>query len=193
MFLTIFATNPFFETHLQTSILFALSMASSNGPHFLTINGTKYHPSLEWDKEEGLLQDPKTHAPHSKMDFKVSSFFHFFVGKFVGFMFCWELGVETLSFCRCFFLLKFWTLYDLVGNSCVVILALGHFWIVELFGMMKLGQCWWLMKFSNVCSLWHCWRNLDLNVVSIGIMRIWCVGLIEETHFWWVWKFCWNV
>ena len=34
----------------------------------------KYHPSLEWNDEEGLLQDPKTYAPHSHMDFKVSFF-----------------------------------------------------------------------------------------------------------------------
>ena len=47
-------------------------MASSNGPSFLTFNLKKYHPSLEWNDGEGLLQDPKTHAPHSNMDFKVS-------------------------------------------------------------------------------------------------------------------------
>ena len=36
----------------------------------------KYHPSIEWNDEEGILQDPSTHAPHSsKKDFKVSSFF----------------------------------------------------------------------------------------------------------------------
>ena len=69
-------------------------MASSKRPSFLTFNGKKYHPSLEWNEEEGLLQDPKTHAPNSKKDFKVSSFFGFFVGKFVNFMFCWELDVE---------------------------------------------------------------------------------------------------
>ena len=45
--------------------------SSSNGPSFLTFHGKKYHPSLEWNDEEGLLQDPKTHAPHSHMDFKV--------------------------------------------------------------------------------------------------------------------------
>ncbi|KAL0005287.1 hypothetical protein SO802_012848 [Lithocarpus litseifolius] len=44
-------------------------MASSNGPSFLTFNGKKYHPSLEWNEEEGLLRDPKTHAPYSKKDF----------------------------------------------------------------------------------------------------------------------------
>ena len=56
----------------------------------------KYHPSIEWNDEEGILQDPSTHAPHSsKKDFKVSSFFFFVVvvvvvvvGKFVDFMFC---------------------------------------------------------------------------------------------------------
>ena len=74
--------------------------------------GKKYHPSLEWNEEEGLLQDPKTHAPHSKMDFKVSFIFlDFFVGKFVDFMFDWKLGVETLSFGCYLLLLKFCILY----------------------------------------------------------------------------------
>ena len=81
---------------------------------------------------------------------KVSSFFSFFVGKFVGFMFCWELNVETLSFCCCLLLLKLWTLYDLVGNSCahVVILALGHFlncriiWHGEIWTMLMTHEIW---------------------------------------------------
>ena len=74
----------------------------------------------------------------------------------------------------------------------VVFFVLRHFWIVELFGM-KLGQCWWLMKLGIVCSLWYCWMNLDLNVVDIGIIKNWCVGMVEQTHFWWMRKFCWNV
>ena len=52
-----FCHKPIFETHLQTSIFFALTMESSNGPSFLTFNGKKYHPSLEWNDGEGLLQD----------------------------------------------------------------------------------------------------------------------------------------
>ena len=87
---------------------FALIMASSKTPSSLTFNGKKYHPSLEWNEEEGLLQDPKTHAPHSKMDFKVSFIFlNSFVGKFGDFMFYWGLGVETLSFDCYLLILKF--------------------------------------------------------------------------------------
>ena len=70
---------------------------------------------------------------------------------------------------------------------------MNKFNLTELSGMMKLGQCWRLMKFNNVCSLWYCWMNFDLNIVGIGIMRIWCVGLLKQTHLWWVWKFCLNV
>ncbi|XP_065635420.1 uncharacterized protein LOC112003681 isoform X2 [Quercus suber] len=36
----------------------------------LLFMGKKFHPSHKWNDGEGLLQDPKTHAPHSKMDFK---------------------------------------------------------------------------------------------------------------------------
>ena len=76
VFLVIFATHPFCETHFQTFFFFALPMASSsNRPSFLTFNGKKYHPSPEWNDEEGLLQDPKTHAPHSKLIFYFIIFF----------------------------------------------------------------------------------------------------------------------
>ena len=87
--------------------------SSSNKPSFLTFHGKKkkkYHPSLEWNDEEELLQDPKTHAPYSNMDFK-ESFFFFFIGKFVDFMLYCKFGVETLSFCYGLLLLKFWTLH----------------------------------------------------------------------------------
>ena len=166
-------------------------------PFFLLMGKNITHP-LNGMRKKG---SSKTHAPHSKKDFKVSSFFGFFVGKFASFMFCWELDVETLSFCCCLLLLKLWTLYDLAGNSCdhVVILALGHFWIVELFGMVKFGQCWWLMKFVALmnefwiefcrhgsCENLMCrldWTNSFL--MSAGIL-LECVSPIS-----WVWKFLW--
>ncbi|KAK9997566.1 hypothetical protein SO802_022252 [Lithocarpus litseifolius] len=44
--------------------------SSSNGPSFLTSHVKKYGPSFEWNDEERLLQDPKTHAPYSHMDIK---------------------------------------------------------------------------------------------------------------------------
>ena len=51
-------------------------MASPHGQtYFLTFNGKKYHPFLEWNDEEGLLQDPSNHALYSsKKDFKVRSY-----------------------------------------------------------------------------------------------------------------------
>ena len=63
-----FSSYPF----SKSSFLCTKMSSSSNGPSFLTFHGKKYHPSLEWNDEEELLQDPKTHAPHSHMDFKVS-------------------------------------------------------------------------------------------------------------------------
>ena len=103
---------------------------------------------------------------------------------------CWDI-VILLSFVLVGILNIVWFGWKLLCDH-VVLLALGHFWIVELFGM-KLGQCWWLMKFGNVSNLWYYWMNFDLNFMDIEIMKIWCVGLIEQTYFWWVWKFCWNV
>ena len=138
-----------FETHL------CISMASPHGPTSLTFNGKKYHPSLEWKDEEGLLQDPSTHARHSsKKDFKWAYFFAFFVGKFVDFLFCWELYSGILSFCCYLSLWEFWTLLHLVGNHCVVMFFFffGIFWIVELFGIVKFGQCWWFVKLCIVLA-----------------------------------------
>ena len=66
--------NPFPNFHFLCTTM----PSSSNGPSFLTFHGKKYHPSLEWNDEEGLLQDPKIHAPHSHMDFKVSFFWEIF-------------------------------------------------------------------------------------------------------------------
>ena len=54
------------------SFLCTKMSSSSNGPSFLTSHGKKYHPSFEWNDEEGLFQDPKSYAPHSHMDFKLS-------------------------------------------------------------------------------------------------------------------------
>ena len=99
-----FCHKPNFETHLQTSIFFCIANGISNWPSFLTFNGKKYHPSLEWNDGKGLFQDPKTHASHSNMDFKVSLLcllLFFFIGIFVDFMFYCKHGVETLSFGCC--------------------------------------------------------------------------------------------
>ena len=83
--------------------VFAFSMESYKGPSFLTFNGKKYHPFLEWNEEEGLLQEPKIHAPHFKKDFKVSSFFFLF--SFFFFFFGFFVGnfVESLMLRHCHF------------------------------------------------------------------------------------------
>ena len=54
-------------------------MAFPHGPpKFLKFHGKRYDPSIEWNGEEELLQDPINHAPYpSTKDFKVSSFFVF--------------------------------------------------------------------------------------------------------------------
>ena len=170
-------------------------MASSKGPSFLTFNGKNIIHPLNGMRKRGSFKTlrPILHTP--KKTSRWAHFLDFFVGKFVDFMFCWELGVETLSFGCYLLLLKFCILHGWVGNSHdhVVILALGQFWIVELVGIVKFGQCWWFMKFSNVCSLWYCWMSFDLNFVGIDVRKIWCVGLFEQIHFWWMRKFCWNV
>ncbi|KAK9984291.1 hypothetical protein SO802_033816 [Lithocarpus litseifolius] len=44
--------------------------SSSKGPSFLTFHGKKYDPTFDWHKEDGLLQDPRNHAPYCHVDTK---------------------------------------------------------------------------------------------------------------------------
>ena len=49
-------------------------MASySKGSSFLAFLGKKRDPTFEWHDDDGLLQDPRTHAPYCHVDTKVSS------------------------------------------------------------------------------------------------------------------------
>ena len=48
-------------------------MASySKGSSFLAFHGKNYDPTFEWHDDDGLLQDPRTHAPYCHLDTKVS-------------------------------------------------------------------------------------------------------------------------
>ena len=95
--------------------------SSSNGPSFLTSHGKKYHPSFEWNDEEGLLKDPKTHTPYSHMDIKVSFFFSFFVWQNVVSCFIESLMVRHCHFVVC----SCWNLgYCMIDH--VVMLVLEH-------------------------------------------------------------------
>ena len=48
-------------------------MASySKGSSFLAFHGNKYHPTFDWKDDDGLPQDPKTHASYCHVDTKVS-------------------------------------------------------------------------------------------------------------------------
>ena len=46
--------------------------SSSKGSSFIASHGKKYDLSFEWHEDDGLLQDPRTHAPYSHVDTKVS-------------------------------------------------------------------------------------------------------------------------
>ena len=55
--------------------------SSSKGSYFLTFHDKKYDQTFDWHDEEELRQDPKTHAPYSQMDIKVSFFLVSLLGK----------------------------------------------------------------------------------------------------------------
>ena len=66
--------KPIFLKPISKPPFFALSWHLIRGHLFLLSMGRNIIHPLKWNEEKGLLQDPKTHAPHSKKDFKVSSF-----------------------------------------------------------------------------------------------------------------------
>ena len=55
--------------------------SSSKGSSFLASHVKKYDPSFEWLDEDGLFQDPKSHAPYCHVDTKVSSSLVSLLGK----------------------------------------------------------------------------------------------------------------
>ena len=46
--------------------------SSSKGSSFLSSHGKRYDPTFDWHEDDGLLQDPRTHAPYCHVDTKVS-------------------------------------------------------------------------------------------------------------------------
>ena len=46
--------------------------SSSKGSYFFTFHGKKYDLTFDWHDKDGLLQDPRTHAPYCHVDTKVS-------------------------------------------------------------------------------------------------------------------------
>ena len=77
--------------------------SSSKGSSFLSFHGKKYDLTFDRLDEDGLLQDPRTHAPYCHVDTKVSFFFGFLAWKKCCCMFHWKFHGETLSFCCCNF------------------------------------------------------------------------------------------
>ena len=66
--LSIFITHPF----LVKPILCNKMTSSSKGSSFLSFHGKKYDPTFDWHDDDGLLQDPRTHAPYCHVDTNVS-------------------------------------------------------------------------------------------------------------------------
>ena len=158
-----------FQWHLPRDHLFLLSM-ERNIIHLL--NGMRKRGSFKILRP--MLHTLKRTSRWANFFF----FFGFFVGKFVGFMFCWELGVETLSFCCCLFLLEFWTLYGLVENSCVIMLCsiVGH--ENYFFGM---GFFWTWKFFGWILGWVFCGHLNDWYV------RFWILGYACFGRSFWLW------
>ena len=176
MFLSTFATHPFLVEPIFKPILLCIKMSSSsNGSSFLTFHGKKYDPTFDWHDEEGLLQDPKTHAPYSHMEIKLSVFLGFLCLEKCCFMFHCKFDGETLSIC-CVFLLEFGVWYD--WSCCNV--GFGVF-LKCLFFLL------WC-NLDNVGSLWCRWINYGLDFGGIGSVKNLCYGLV------WICSWCmWEI
>ena len=71
--LSIFITHPFLVKPIFNTHFLCIKMASSSkGSSFLVSHGKKYDPTFDWHDDDGLLQDPRTHAPYCHVDTKVS-------------------------------------------------------------------------------------------------------------------------
>ena len=149
----------------------------------------KYHPSLEWNDEEGLLQDPKTHAPHSNMDFKVSLFFVSLLG-----IFLFSCSIESLMLRHCHFVVvcSCWN-FGHYRVDHVVILALGNFlncWVFLAWcNLDNVDDPW---NLGNACNMWCCWMNFGLTLRGTVVMEN-LLYRLDRTNTWWVRKICWHV
>ena len=90
-------------------------MASSSKPSiFLASHGKKYDPTFGWNDDDGLLQDPRTHAPYYHVDTKVSFSLVSLLGKNVVACFIESFMVKYFHLV----ILKFWGIVGLIrfGN-----------------------------------------------------------------------------
>ena len=73
MFLSISSRTHFWWNPFSKTPSLCIKMASSSKrSSFLTSHGKKYDPTFEWHDNDGLLQEPRTHAPYCHVDTKVS-------------------------------------------------------------------------------------------------------------------------
>ena len=146
--------------------------SSSNGSSFLTFHGKKYDPTFDWHDEKGLLQDPKTHAPYSHVDIKVSFSLVSLLRKM---LFHVSLKVSMVRYCH--FIVAIW---DIV--CCNV--GFGSFLKCYYGSWCNLGNIGGLWNFDIVGKLWCCWMNFGLDFGSIGIGKNLCCRLV------WICSWC---
>ena len=167
--------KPLFLKPISKLPFFALSWHLLRGHLFLLSMGRNIIHPLNGMRTKGSFKTlkPMLHTP--KRTSRWAHFCFFVFGKFVDFMFCWELDGGTLSLCCCFFLLEFWTLYDLVGNPCVIMLC-SLFW--GIFELMSYLVSW---NLDNVEDS----RSFALYVACgiVGWILTWMLWILETWKF----------
>ena len=96
--------------------------SSSKGSSFLAFHGKKYDPTFDWHDDDGLLQDPRTHALYCHVDTMISFFFFFFFS--LGSL----LGKNVVAYFIESFMARYFHL--------VILKILGHCMIGYV------GECW---------------------------------------------------
>ena len=147
---THFWWNPFSKTHFL-----CIKMASSSKESsFLAFHGKIYDPIFEWHNDDGLLQDPITHAPYCHEDTKVSFSLVSLLGKMLLHVLLkvswWDIVIfEILRHCVIDHVWKFW-----LWSILEVLLFLWSWCNLD-----NVGGFW---NFDNVGKLWCCWMKFGL-------------------------------
>ena len=142
--------------------------SSSKGSSFLASHGKKYDPTFEWHDDDGLLQNPRTHAPYCHVDTKVSFSLVSLFGKILLHVSLkvswWDIVIRLFwNFGGIVWLIMFWKCW--LWSILEVFFFFSPLWC----NLDNVGGLW---NFYNVGKLWCCWINFGLDFGSIGIVKI---------------------
>ena len=183
--------------------------SSSKGCSFLASHGKKYDPTFDWNDDDGLLQDPRTHAPYCHVDTKVCFSLVSLLGKLLLHVSlkvsCWDIVTfEILGHCvidqvwnvgfgaflKCVFFFDhgaIWAMLVAFGILTMqVICDVVEWTLVWILGVLELSKlCVWLIWMWE--NLWACVNFVFMNMVKFcGYVHGYIYGYWQI--LWVLWK-----